>query len=98
MRAGTASLHQAEVNGAVEAYESAQEKMGRADLSDFLPDASSPLYLPTLLELVRVDLEYGWRRGTPTLLDEYQRRFPALFDDPQVRQVLAFEEYRLRWQ
>src|SRR5262249_46857116 len=71
---------------------------GKADLTQFLPASSDPLYLPTLLELVRVDLEYGWRRGRPTLLTEYRRRFPALFDDPEVRQTLTFEEHRLRWQ
>jgi serine/threonine protein kinase len=98
MRPAAASLHQAEVNEAVEAYESAQAKLGRADPAEFLPDPCDLLYLPTLLELVRVDLEYGWRRGSPTPLAEYQGRFPVLFDDPEIKQTLAFEEYRLRFQ
>jgi serine/threonine protein kinase/Flp pilus assembly protein TadD len=45
-----------------------------------------------------VDLEYGWARGQPTPLEDYQRRFPELFRDPASFQAVTFEEYRLRKQ
>src|SRR5207244_5625949 len=37
-------------------------------------------------------------RGQPTPLDDYRRRFPALFANPDSAQAVAFEEYRLRRQ
>src|SRR4051794_30420510 len=81
----------------VEAYEAAQaQEAPGADLADFLPQPDHPHYRAVLRELVRVDLEYGWQRGRPRLIREYRRRFPALFDDPQAVQEIAYEEYRLR--
>jgi serine/threonine protein kinase/Tfp pilus assembly protein PilF len=82
----------------IEAYEAAQARHGQADLTDFLPAPSDPLYLPVLRELVRVDLEYSWQRGQPTLLEEYQRRFPELFRDPISVQEIIFEDERQRRQ
>ena len=69
-----------------------------ADLEGFLPTSEHPLYLSVLRELVRVDLEYGWQRHQPRSLEDYRRRFPALFADPASLEAVAFEEYRLRQQ
>jgi len=81
----------------VEAYESAQRRTEAApDLADFLPQPDHPHYRALLRELIRVDLEYGWERGRPRRMHEYRQRFPALFDDPQALQEVAYEEYRLR--
>jgi serine/threonine protein kinase/tetratricopeptide (TPR) repeat protein len=82
----------------VEAYEHAHAAGGRADLADFLPPPEHPLYEVVLVELVRLDLEYGWARGQPTSLEEYRRRFPRLFSDLRLLRDVAFEEYRLRLQ
>ena len=43
----------------------------QVDVADFLPDPGHPLYNAVLAELIRVDLEYGWQRGQPTPLSEY---------------------------
>lgn len=68
----------------------------RVDLANFLPSADDPLYLDVLIELIRVELEHDWERGTPRPLSDYQRRFPDVFSDPDRLGVVAFEEYRLR--
>ncbi len=47
---------------------------------------------------MRVDLEFGWKRGCPKELTEYQRAFPALTGDRDGLREIAFEEYRLRQQ
>lgn len=82
----------------IEAYESLQAGAGRADLASFLPPADHPQYLAVLRELVRVDLEYGWRKRQATRLDEYGVRFPALLQDRTGLAEVAFEEYRQRRQ
>ena len=48
-------------------------------------------YLAVLCELVRVDLEYSWIRGTPKGLDHYRSRFPELFDDARCIALITFE-------
>lgn len=87
-----------ELGDFIEAYESAQARNGHADLSQFLPPSNHSLYGAVLKELIRVDLEYGWQRGRPTPLAQYQRRFPDLFRTASQLQEIAFEEYRLRQQ
>jgi serine/threonine protein kinase/Tfp pilus assembly protein PilF len=82
----------------VEAYESALAADGHADLGHFLPPADHPLYHAVLLELVRVDMEFGYTRDGGRPLDQYRPRFPQLFDNPADLAVLTFEEYRLRHQ
>ena len=82
----------------IEPFETAQTRDGQADLAHFLPPAHHPLYLPVLRELVRIDLEYGWQRGRPLPLEDYQRRFPELFRDRPSLQAVCFEEYRQRQQ
>jgi eukaryotic-like serine/threonine-protein kinase len=86
------------VDAFVDAYEEAQARDGRADLSAFLPDPDHPLYPAVLCELVRVDLEYGWTRGRPRRLEEYRSEYPALFRDPDRLRQVAYEEWRLRRQ
>jgi hypothetical protein len=87
-----------ELDDFIRAYEAAQAQAGQADLMAFLPNPDHPLYHQVLCELVRVDLEYGWERGRPKRLEEYQHWFPELFRDPESVQEIAFEEYRLRQQ
>jgi serine/threonine protein kinase len=82
----------------IDAYEEAQVRDGNADLADFLPDESHPLYAAVLRELVRVDLEYGWRHGTPRSPAEYQDLFPRLRADADGLRDIEFENQRLREQ
>jgi serine/threonine protein kinase/tetratricopeptide (TPR) repeat protein len=79
----------------VEAFELARQHSA-VDLANFLPPHNHPLYLPTLRELVRVDLELGWEAGQPRPLDDYREQFPELFEDAISLQEVAYEEYRLR--
>jgi serine/threonine protein kinase/Flp pilus assembly protein TadD len=86
----------AQLDDFVAAFEAARGRGGRDDLAEFLPERGHPLYLEALRELVRVDLELGWEQGRPRPLEEYRRRFPELFADPDSLAAIAFEEYRLR--
>src|SRR5438876_8359683 len=54
----------------VEAFEAAQT-LGQASLADFLPEPTHLRYAAVLRELIRVDLEYGWKRGRPQSLEGY---------------------------
>jgi hypothetical protein len=82
----------------VAAFETAQEGDGSTDLTHFLPAMPHPLYRAVASELIRVDLEFSWRRGQPKRMEDYQPLFPDLFQDQEVLQAIAFEEYRLRRQ
>ncbi len=87
-----------DVHKYVEAYESAHARDGQASIDDHRPPQDHPRRLAILCELIRVELEYRWERGTPDPLEDYRRRFPEVFDDPDLVPALAFEEYRLRLQ
>ena len=81
-----------------EPFEAALARDGQADLAAFLPDPGHPLHRAALGELIRIDLEAAWQRGTRRLLDDYRPRFPEVFADPDALRDLAYEEYRLRRQ
>ncbi|MDB5305934.1 MAG: prkC 12 [Gemmataceae bacterium] len=81
----------------VEAFEDALARDPETDLGLFLPDQDHPLYPSILAELVRVDLELARARNRPRRLADY-RRFPGVFELPEVLRAVAFEEYRLRRQ
>jgi serine/threonine protein kinase/tetratricopeptide (TPR) repeat protein len=87
-----------ELDGFLAAYEAVQQRQGQANLAEFLPSPDHPLYRKVLCELVRLDLEYGWERGQPRELAEYQRLYPELNQDRESLRAIAFEEYRLRRQ
>lgn len=82
----------------VEAFEDAQVRYGVARLEEFLPSHDHQQYKEIVLELIRVDLEYGWSHRKPRPLDEYLSQFPELFIEISNLQLLAFEEFRLRRQ
>ncbi|HEY1377014.1 MAG TPA: serine/threonine-protein kinase, partial [Gemmataceae bacterium] len=86
----------ADLDHFIDTFEAAHRRDGRPDLTDYLPPAADPLYLPVLRELVCVDLDYGWGRGDPTPLADYRRRFPALFADPEAARAVVWEDYRQR--
>ena len=79
-----------------EAFEAALARDAAVDFREFLPPTKSPLYLATLLELVRIDLEFSWTRNSPKRISEYLSRFPALLENAAVLSAIAFEEYRQR--
>jgi tetratricopeptide (TPR) repeat protein len=82
----------------IAAYEECRSRAGWAEIRAFLPDPQHPHYRSVLLELVRVDLEFGWRSGPAKPIEDYLAAFPQLRADPAALQALAFEECRLRRQ
>jgi hypothetical protein len=86
----------AEWEDQIEAFEAACAGHGRPELADFLPADGHPLRLAVLAELVRIDMEYSWKRGAAKRLEVYRPAFPELFSDPGALRGVAFEEYRLR--
>src|SRR5215207_10001628 len=80
----------------VKAFEEAWDTAGHAEVEAHLPPADDPLYSRAVLELVRVDLEFGWNNGRPRDLDDYRAAFPEVFRDPTALHAVAFEEYRQR--
>jgi serine/threonine protein kinase len=86
------------VEAHIEAFEKARALGRPAGLREYLPAADDPQYLPVLRELVRVDLEFGWREGGRPGLADYQDQFPELFRDGRSLAETAFEEFRLRRQ
>ncbi|MEA2631895.1 MAG: eukaryotic-like serine/threonine-protein kinase, partial [Chloroflexota bacterium] len=87
-----------ELDDFVRAYEVAYARDGRAEIAEFLPPRDHPSYATVLCELIRVDLEFGWERGCPRSLSEYERAFPELRDDREGLRAISFEESRLRQQ
>jgi hypothetical protein len=77
-------------------FERTLQAEGVADLRLFLPPRSAANYLDTFVELVRVDLEWRWDRGTPKGAEEYLRQFPELGGLKSAVAAVAFEEYRAR--
>jgi len=96
MAPNDSAAHPLALHEMIDAFEEAQHKAGPADLADHLPPPDDPLFQVALRELVRVDLEYSWKRQQPSSLEEYCRRFPMLLDDPDSLREITFEDYRLR--
>jgi hypothetical protein len=82
----------------IEAFEVAHRQDGCADIAAFLPDDTDPFRTLVLAEMLRIDLEYSWKRGVRKRIEEYQPLFPKLFDNSEALRAVAYEEYRLRRQ
>jgi serine/threonine protein kinase/tetratricopeptide (TPR) repeat protein len=80
----------------VRAFETAQGRDGGAAVEEFLPEPGHPLYRRVLRELIGADLTYGWKQGRPRRLEVYQAVVPALFQDREALQEVAYREYCLR--
>lgn len=76
-------------------------------IEDYLPEEGNEKYVGTAEELIHIDLEFRWKRfgeqdpdardisASPPSIEDYVRRFPALFD-PDVLSRLVQAEYELR--
>jgi serine/threonine protein kinase len=76
-----------------------EEAWGHAtliDLAPFVPPCHEPLFLPVLIELIKIDLGYRWHHGSPITLEEYLARFPGLGSAEELPVELIHEEYRVR--
>ena len=89
-------------------FEESRRQGDTTALERFLPAPDSPQYLPTLEELISIELELEWRQwgaseaagpssSPPAPLERYLDRFPEL-RDPEVLARLVVEEYRVRHQ
>ena len=96
MESGTLDLRTIELSDLVKAYENARHGGATALLEEFLPPPDHFLYLPTLRELICIDLEHGWKRSCPRPLQDYLAGFPALGSDGAVLQEVAYQEFRCR--
>lgn len=94
----TIAKNPSDLDSILEAFERENEVSGGADVVAFLPDSSDPAYQQVAVELIRVDLERSWARGSKKRLDAYREITPLLFTDPRRLAEIAFEEYRLRKQ
>jgi serine/threonine protein kinase/tetratricopeptide (TPR) repeat protein len=88
----------ADLESFVEAFECARVEAQGARVEDFLPPREHRQYFEIVAELLRIDLELGWRRGVPAPVEHYCRRFADVLSEPDHLAGLAFEEYRLRCQ
>jgi hypothetical protein len=61
-----------------------------------LPPPPDPRRLPTLVELVRIDLERQWERGRPVRVEEYLEAYPELGTANTVSADLLLEEVAVR--
>jgi serine/threonine protein kinase len=85
-----------QIDALVTAWEKAEHP---PQLSEFLPDGPAALRRLTLVEAVKVDLEYRWQgRRFPKLLEAYHEEFPELADDDGIPCDLIYEEYHVRKQ
>ncbi len=60
-----------------------------------LPPAGQPLRLPTLVEMVKIDLERQWRNGRPLRIEDYLNSFPELGTPETVAPYLLQAEYEV---
>ena len=85
--------------GARREFESAWRQGQPRPLEELLPDPREASYLPTLQELVQIDLEFRWRRepgeSPPEggCVEDYLERFPALRDRNVLRELIEEECY-----
>jgi serine/threonine protein kinase len=83
------------IDGFIEAWQSGEPP----ELANFLPPAPQALRRMTLVEAIKVDLEYRWQPGgTPKMVEEYVAEFPELATDAGVPCDIIYEEYHIRKQ
>ena len=63
-------------------------------IGDFLPAEPLSLRRLTLIELIKLDLEYRWEQGLRKLLSDYVVEFPEL--EGNLSADLIYEEYHIR--
>ncbi len=79
-----------------QAWQHAEGTPANIDMNSFLPSAADPLRLPTLHQLIRVDLEIRWALGQGVALEFYLPRFPELGSVRKLPAELILHEYNIR--
>src|SRR5262245_55502238 len=86
-----------ELLGCFEAtFEDSSSSMTTTNLNHYLPAAGDPLRTLTLLELIKSDLEFQWRRGTGPLVEAYLERYPEIGGRSTLPASVLCEEYHVR--
>jgi serine/threonine protein kinase/predicted Zn-dependent protease len=80
----------------LESYELVRRQGRPLSLGAFAPPLGHPQRRETVVELVRVDMEYSWAQGQGNRVEDYQMLFPEDLRSGECLQQVAFEEYRLR--
>jgi serine/threonine protein kinase len=76
-----------------------EENAAPPPLAEFLPEGPQALRHLTLVELIKVDLEYRWQEYSfPRTLAEYLEEFPELATGAGVPAHLIYEEFHIRKQ
>lgn len=80
----------------IERYELDRRQGRMLSLGAFVPPHGHPQRRETIVELVRVDMEYSWAEGQGNRVEDYQALFPDDLHGGECLEQVAFEEYRLR--
>ncbi len=80
----------------VEKFESALAEQDDVAPRDFLPARNEGHYLETLVEILRVYVDWRYANNVPIRLQELQLDYPDAFTNVDLLSQLAFEEYRAR--
>ncbi len=83
------------VGARLEEFADAWERSSLPDLAEFLPPGPAALRRLTLVELVKLDLDYRLARGLARPVEEYVDEFPELAE-PGLPCDLLYEDYQLR--
>ncbi len=65
-------------------------------LAEFIPDEPPEMRRLMLVELIKVDLGFRYKRRQPKLIEDYIAEFPELRGSSGVPCDLIFEEYQIR--
>src|SRR4051812_4573901 len=90
-------------------FESAHWQGSLPAIEEYLPASNDASFLPTLEELVQIEIEFAWKRrsgsgsgappesasSSPALVEAYVQRFPQL-NHPTVLRRLVQQEYWVR--
>lgn len=82
----------------IDIFETELARQGCANVEDFFPSNTHPEFNHIVVELLRVDFEHRWQRGSTKNLDAYVDEFESVLSDPKYLEPLAFEAYRLHCQ
>src|SRR5262245_14585140 len=77
-------------------FEKAWRQDPSVDLAAFVPPREHPLRQLVLQELIKIDLEMRWQRGTPIEVEVYLQQYPELAADRHCLVTLLYEEWHVR--
>lgn len=82
----------------VDSWRACGPKETGISLVTYLPPLGDPLRVPTLHELIPIDLDHRWHRREPLLLEDYLETYPELGSAAELPVDLIYAEYRVRSQ